>query len=367
MRRGEQMAKQFKDFSFCGQKLSDLSTKYISVDFDNDSDINLAMERDMEMGETNRYRNEANYFYDTWTNVLEFDLHIMKDVCTYANQKDLEISKEEIRDITKWLSSPHLPEWIKFTYDDTNNDVTDYFGWFSNIETFVSGGKVYGLKLHYKCTTSFGYTDEITKTETVTSYKNILISNNSDCLNDYLYPKITITPNSNGQIFFCNLNDMEVLQSGTLTQSSKSYFESLLDTLESYAKSKGYTVRYTGTGANNIESLCDNTAVQFYLVDSYNNETKCTAYYKNDSTKQYQIITGGFMYMSIYRDLDVFIDTEKLIINDSLGRMITYDKLGIKDVDQMYWFRLLPGNNSILLYGNCAFEFKYREPRKVGE
>ena len=45
---GEKMAKEFKDFTFMGKKLSDLSVKYVSVDFDGDADVNMAMERDME-------------------------------------------------------------------------------------------------------------------------------------------------------------------------------------------------------------------------------------------------------------------------------------------------------------------------------
>ena len=39
---------EFKDFTFMGKKLSDLSVKYVSVDFDGDADVNMAMERDME-------------------------------------------------------------------------------------------------------------------------------------------------------------------------------------------------------------------------------------------------------------------------------------------------------------------------------
>ena len=50
------MAKQFKDFTFTGKKFSSLCTKYISVDFEDNSDIPLAMERNMEIGETNLSR-----------------------------------------------------------------------------------------------------------------------------------------------------------------------------------------------------------------------------------------------------------------------------------------------------------------------
>ena len=58
------MAKEFKNFTFMGQRLSDLSVKYVSVDFEGGSDVNMAMERDMETGDSNRYKVEPNYFYD---------------------------------------------------------------------------------------------------------------------------------------------------------------------------------------------------------------------------------------------------------------------------------------------------------------
>lgn len=361
------MAKQFKDFSFCGKLFSNLNEKYISVDFDNNGEINLALGRDMEKGESNRYKVEPNFFYDTWNEPLNFELDIVKDPCKYDSQDKMEITKDEIRTLTRWLTSSHLPEWIKFEYENNGSDAVQYYGWFSNIETFVVAGIVYGLKLTFTCTTSFGYTDNIINAATSTKeYVNMLIDNTSDELNSYVYPLITIKPHSNGEIFICNTTDMEVLDQGNVTGTTASaYFESLLNHVGVYAKNNEYTVRYS-TNTVDIIPLCDNSAVQFYLIDTYGLETKCTAYY-NIVTKEYQIITGGFMYFNVYRDLDMCIDTQKLLINDSLGRMITYDKLGIYDVDQMYWFRLLNGTNTLLLYGDFDISFIHIESRKVGE
>lgn len=362
------MAKQFKDFTFAGKKFRDLSAKYISVDFENNNDITLAMERNMEIGETNPYRTEPNYFGDTWSDVLPIELNIIKNPCKYEHdQKDLAITKSEIREITRWLTSPHYPEWIEFEYEqDDTNETKYYCGWFNNIETFVVGGEVYGLKLSFKCTTPFGYTADIVNTQTVAKYSNILVTNDSDELNSYCYPTIEIKPNSNGQIYICNLSDCKLLKNGILTLTESTYFDSLLTLVEDYAVLNGYTVKYTGTGAFNIVSLCNDTAVQFYLVDKYDNETKCTAFYIED-TKEYRIIEDGFMFMNVYIDLDVYVDCQKLIINDSLGRMITYDELGITDVDHIYWLRLINGYNTLLLYGDAEFTIKHKESRKVGE
>ena len=73
------------------------------------------------------------------------------------------------------------------------------------------------------------------------------------------------------------------------------------------------------------------------------------------------------MRMSVTKGLKVYLDCQKLTINDELGRMVTYDKLGITDVAYMYWLQLLNGNNSLLFYGNCDFKVKHIESRKVGE
>ena len=57
MKGSEFMAKQFSDFTFLDKSLSDMKCKYISVDFDKSDEIDLGAERDMVMGETNRYKN----------------------------------------------------------------------------------------------------------------------------------------------------------------------------------------------------------------------------------------------------------------------------------------------------------------------
>lgn len=361
------MAKQFSDFTFLDKRLSDMKYKYISVDFDKSDEIDLGAERDMVMGETNRYKYEPDVFYDTWSSPLEFELHITKDPCEYNNQTEMEFTKTEIRAFMKWLTSSHLPQWIKIVDEKGNPEDVRYYGWFSNIETFVAYGVVYGLKMHFKCTSSFAYTDVITNEIGVSTYKNVLIENDSDNLEDYCYPTIHITPNANGHIYICNLNDCSLLENGILKVSgNKTNIDALLDTAESYALKNDYTLEYTGKGAFNIVTICDDTACQFYLIDKYDNKKLCTIFYLPD-TMEYKIIENGFMYMSVYKNLEVDIDCKKLTINDSLGRMITYDKLGLEDVGCMYFPQLISGNNSFILYGNATFKIKYIEARKVGE
>lgn len=360
------MAKQCKDFTFNNKRLSNFGN-YITVDFDNgDAEKNLGLSREMEMGSTNTYRVEANYYGDKWSDVLQFEIHLMKNPCVYTDQKDMEITKGEIRQIARWLTSPHKPQWIKFEYEDEDEIVKNYKGWFNNIETWVVGGTIYGLRLFVSCTTPFGYTDDLVNEINVETYKNTIVTNDSDELESFCYPKVTIEPKYNTEVYMCNLSDCEVLENGTLTLSSSTYFETLLDVVENYAFLNGYKLRYAGNLEDTVVALCNDTVVQFYLTDKYNNETKCSAFYLED-TKQYWILVGGFMFMEVKKNLNVYMDCQRLIITDLIGRMVTYDDLGISDVDNMYWLRLKSGYNTILLYGNAKFTITHRESRKVGE
>ena len=357
------MAKDFKDFIFANHRLSEYGD-FVSVDLNGgDSEILLGLERDMEMGNTNSYRLEPNYYGDKWSAPLAFELHIIKNPCKYSNQKELMFSKNELRQITRWLTSPHYPSWIEFEYtsDKNNEEIIYYKGWFNNIETFTVGGGIYGLKLYFTCSTSFGYTDyknyEILGIAENTVNQNII--NDSDELENYCYPQIKIVPNSTGQIFMCNLSDCNILESALLENAS------LTTIAENYAMKNWYEIKYTGVDDSPVY-LCNENAVQFYLVDKYGNDIKCTVFYWAD-TGQYYLVEGGFIYIDAKESLEINIDCQKLLFQDSIGRMVTYDELGIADVDHMYWMRLLNGNNSILVYGDAAITFKFRESRKVGE
>lgn len=359
------MFKDFKDFEFDGKKFSDLSTKYISVSFDNETTISLAMEREIESGETNRYRTEANYFGDKWTDTLPLELHIAKNPCVYSSQSERYFKQSDIRNINRWLTSPHNPEWIKFTLPEGSDDeVTRYCGYFNNVEPVSNGIGIIGLKLYFKCTTPFGFTDIKSDVMDVTTYKTLTVTNDSDETHTYCYPTVIIRPQGNGDIFIWNQSDCELLDSGTLEEKT---LGALIQKAEDYATLKGYNITFTGTGAQNIIPICNNTGVQFYLNDIHTGmEKKCTAFYRTDNSK-YQIVEGGFVFMNTYKDLDIYMNCQFLTINDSIGRMITYDKLGVSDVDHIYWLKLINGENTLLLHGNAEFEIQHMESRKVGE
>lgn len=61
----------------------------------------------------------------------------------------------------------------------------------------------------------------------------------------------------------------------------------------------------------------------------------------------------------------VTIDCAKSRIYDSVG-LLSFEDLGVSDIDYLYWLKLYHGTNSLVVIGNATITFEYREPRKVG-
>lgn len=72
------------------------------------------------------------------------------------------------------------------------------------------------------------------------------------------------------------------------------------------------------------------------------------------------------MTILVQEENSITIDCENFLINDSAGLVDLYD-LGIKDIDYIYWMRLVNGLNTISISGGSAdVTFKFRECYKVG-
>lgn len=354
----------FKDFTYKGKTLSALN--YIIVDINNISeDSSLAMTRSLVEGEKNKYRDNANEYDITFDDKLTLKLGIIKNVCNTETLGNQDISRDEFREISKWLTSDNTTQWLKCTYN-TGTPNLAYKGFFSNIEPYIFGGRLNGLTLTFTCKNSFAYTDNIKVEKTVSELTQISINNDSDSLNSYCYPSITISPLATEQIYFCNLSDSKILDSGRITvgATNSDTFANLITKVNDYGLAQGLTIHYLYKN-DSIVSIGNETCVQFTTVDIYDNTTKCFAFY--DKVGIYKIVHNGLMYFNVYKDLPVNMDCQNLTLRDDIGRPILYSKLGISDVDSIYWFRLVSGNNDVVLFGtNCKFTFTYKEARKVG-
>lgn len=130
-----------------------------------------------------------------------------------------------------------------------------------------------------------------------------------------------------------------------------------------FGYSEEYTHSLTATTASPAELtiVCDTDEHDGYvypkLVITPNETGKITLENVTDN---------GIMTIDALRDDKIYIDSQRLSIYDSTKKLITFEDLGVKDVDAIYWFRLLYGDNVIRVTGDAKVEISYREPRKVG-
>lgn len=362
------MAKECNDFTYANKKLSDFGYT-ARISFDGSEDLPLGLSREIEKGETNKYRKEANQTGVKYSNDgLQFEIDIMKDPCVHTTQAEMEITRENKRLITRWLSSPHLNSQLECIDDPSSDENLLYFGLFTNIENYIIGGRVYGLKLTFTCSTPYAYTPDIIHRLSVAGDQTLILLNNDDEMSDYVYPSLSIKANQTGQVFICNLTDSIILDEGSLypTDIGTGEIDILKSKIIKYAVSKGYETIYSyNSDGTTVKTICDNSAIQFIYKDSQDIERKCTAF--KLSNGDYKIIEGGFLYLTANKSLPITIDFQHLLLFDELGRPIYFSNIGVDDVDQVYWLRLLNGNNTLLFHAaNCDFTLKYRECRKVG-
>lgn len=358
------MAIIYKELEYMGNTLESLGL--MCVNFDEETEIPLGLQRTIQKGEINRYRVKSNHIYTLYDDTLEFQIDVVKDICETCNdQLQMKFTRAEIREITRNLSSTTIPQLLKTI--DENNEILYYCGIFTNIESFVVGGEVYGFTLTFTNDSPFAYSEPITTSFKLNGNVTKTITNNSDLLDDYVYPVIHLAPKSNTDFYMCNLSDCKELDSGkiTIASNSNTTLNNFLSAIDSFARKNRYTVEYYYDSDGYTKTWAQNTALRIKLIESDNTEHFGFAYYQSDG--KYKIIECGFVTLKLYSNLDVEINCELLTIQDSIGRMVHFKNIGIDEEDYIYWLRLISGDNTLLFYGvDCDVTIEYREMLKVG-
>ena len=192
-----------KYFDFNGKSSKDFGLMIVS--FDTVDSIPMGLERTINIGEMNIFRQRPNHFGTTYSSTLQFTVTVVKD--PLISDKNF-FTRSEIGKINAWLTSPRFPELFHMT--DYDNDVesdeyVDYFVTVQNVEsTFIQ--RVVGLKFTLNCDSPFGYSEE--KTFTLSeSEKKYTILNGTDDLESYIYPMIEIIPKDDKDITLTNITD----------------------------------------------------------------------------------------------------------------------------------------------------------------
>ena len=358
------MPKICKDFSYNNKNLSDFGM--IAVDFDQSTTLPLAMQRNYIQGEKTKYRHVVNHLGATDGDNLSFEIHITRDPCTTGSYLDYEVSREELREISRWLTSTNYPLWLSFEYDTPQVEDLRYCGVF-DIEEESSGDILHGLRLIFKNDSSYAYTDDFTDLIRLRGNSSKMIDNDSDLLSDYNYPIMKLKTYHDEEIYLCNLSDCTIHDEGNfeLGADNVASFEKLIDEVSDYASTNNYEADFVHEGSY-VRPIASHTALYVNFRSKWNKSIKCMAFY-NDTTGSYKIIEGGFMSIQLPASYSVTIDCRCLRIYDDSGIMIPFKDIGIQTVDYIYWLRLVSGGNEIVGYGKATdIELTRYEFRKVG-
>ncbi len=352
-----------KDFEFDGKSLS--KQRFISVNFDDDTSLPSSLKRDMESSEMNKYRPERIGFGTIYTDVLTFDIHIIKDDSIFESQSEMEFTNEEYETLVSWLTSPQDNKWLNITKESGEKILAK--GYFSSVEPYDNWGICYGIRTTFTCSSPYTFNKKTIEKE-IHGGTNFLVNNESSEKYDYVYPTLHIVPTKNEEIYIHNLSDSKILENGsiTITEDIASNIKTLKDKITSYSNTNNLKVEYViNPDTLDVKMICDNTCLLFYMTDMYGIKHKYVAYYLK-TEKQYFICRGGFFYCALNQALDIDIDCKMLGIYDSLKRPVLFTKMGIQDEDEIYWMRLINGNNSFRVFGNFNLSIDYLEPKKGG-
>lgn len=289
---------------------------------ENDTLVN----RSLQLGEKNKYRPKENQFGTLYGDNYSFKMGVMRNPCRNKNVV------------------PELKNGI-LKYDSTYTPYLD-----NGILKF-----------------SMNYTADIKNGIIIPNDSDYLTSNNVRIINAWLtspqYPRLL---KFIGDDYFSE----EIEFFATITEVSTEH--------ASLPYELTYTVTCDSQWGYTPLILCKTTSSSTLTREySIQNNSDCWEDYVYPtikvSPKSHGIITiknktdnDGTMKINALKSDDFYIDCRNLKIYDITKSIVSFEDLGIEDIDDIYWPRLAYGENIFEFTGDATFEISYREPRKVG-
>lgn len=228
--------------------------------------------RELSLGEKTITRPVPVQYGTIYSESITFDIAMIKcDNTAFSN--------DEQRIINRWLTSPKLPQWTTFSIGGVE---TMYRGNFTDVRWKSGGQGLIGVVCTFQADSPYAW-KQYDVSKSISGTQTFTVSCDSDELEEYIYPVITISTNSKSTIKITNNTD-----------------------------------------------------------------------------------NGKFMQLSVLANLPVTMDCEHCIVKDSTNNgVFTFEDIGWTDVGNVYWLRLLPGNNSITVSGSCSINLSYKCPQKL--
>lgn len=144
------------------------------------------------------------YLGQKYTGKLQFQAVLIKDPELFCGAP--YFSPKECRSILRQLSGMRGYQWTKILPCEAAEDLW-YRARTSNILYQYAGGHVAGIRLDLECDSCFAWSGENVVTVRAEADRPFYIFNDSDDLNHYVYPEVSLSSPSAGTISVTNLSD----------------------------------------------------------------------------------------------------------------------------------------------------------------
>ncbi len=144
------------------------------------------------------------YLEQKYSDKLKLQVTLIKNPCVFYD--GLSFSEKDCRSILRILTGGKGYQWLKLITQELDEDL-----WYRARTNSVSykriDGHITGIILNLECDSCFGWSKEYKITIHAEAHHPFYIYNNTDDLNNYVYPTVDIVPFSTGTISVTNLSD----------------------------------------------------------------------------------------------------------------------------------------------------------------
>lgn len=142
------------------------------------------------------------YLGEKHSDKLKPSITICKNPCLYSGKK-MSFSEKDCRELLRILTGFRGYQWMKIISDDEDNDI-----WFrckiNKISYKKVSGDVVGLIFEMECDSYYGYSVENIIRVNAKANKPFYIFNNTDDLQNYVFPRTIITPSDDCDLQLLN-------------------------------------------------------------------------------------------------------------------------------------------------------------------
>ena len=323
---------------------------YSSVDFD----LKTCMAFESDNGEVSTYLTREAVASESYRGEFK-RIHNFKYTetlnpkFTFIKNDFGDFTTEEIRKVTRWLTSGTNASFLTVYKDDSNVDHFDILGGFSEVSLYKLGnGRCVGIVATFESAHPYALSPLYTYSQSVvdTVHQKFIINVDSDEEESAIYPRITIKQNDSVLVYV----DHPMIVNNAWVDSD-------------YIDGTVYYYAATGDYYYNKHNADGSIVATVTKTNPVTTSTKTSVIIKNVNTDEDgNIHIGDLRVKNNSAGETIVLDGANRVIASSATKRIFGN-----DFINWSWLPLYNGKNEITVIGNCTVTIEYRAIRKIGE